>query len=106
MMIDWNSQFDDTKMTGAYDLIFFAGSASEVSIDCTEMRIVRTFVTRSEARLIPEMKVRIIKNTGIYFLATYIVSGYSMSMTARRSDSLEEKRPNWISSIVRVGALE
>jgi hypothetical protein len=29
-----------------------------------------------------------------------------MSMTARRSDSFWEKRPNWISSIVRVGALE
>jgi hypothetical protein len=54
MMIDRHSQFDDTKMTWALDLVFFAGGAFEVSIDSAEMRVVGTFLSRSEARLIPE----------------------------------------------------
>jgi hypothetical protein len=53
IMIDRSVQLDDTKMTWALGLIFFAGRASEVSIDGTEMRIVRTFLTRSEALIIP-----------------------------------------------------
>jgi hypothetical protein len=50
---DGSLQFDDTEVARALGLVFFAGRASEVSIDGTEMRIVWTSLTRFEARLIP-----------------------------------------------------
>lgn len=53
IVIDGNSQLDDTKVAGTLLLVFLTGGASEVAIDSTEMRIVRTFLTRSEALLIP-----------------------------------------------------
>ena len=57
IMENGNSQLDDTKVAGALLLVFFTGSASEVAIDSTEMRIVRTFLTRSEALLIPVFRL-------------------------------------------------
>lgn len=53
VVVDWNVQFNDTKMTRAFGLIFFASSALEVSIDGTEMRIVRTFFTRLLTTFVP-----------------------------------------------------
>lgn len=69
------------------------------------MRIVRPFFTRVHSLLIPVVKSDIV----LSFISTYgtdIVSGYSMSMTERRSDSFADRRPNCISLTVRVGALE
>ena len=57
IMIDRNSQLHDTKVTGTLLLVFFTSGASEVAIDCTEMRIVRTFGTRSESLLIPGLRL-------------------------------------------------
>lgn len=50
---DWSRQLDDAEVAGTFNLVFFAGRAPEVSIDGTEMRIVWTSLTRSEAGLIP-----------------------------------------------------
>lgn len=53
VVIDGRSQLDDTEMTWTFGLVFFASGATEVSIDSTEMRIVRTSLTRSSTLLIP-----------------------------------------------------
>lgn len=47
MMEDGTGKLDDTEMTWTLLLVFFAGSALVVAIDRAEMRIVRTFLTRS-----------------------------------------------------------
>jgi hypothetical protein len=47
IVVDRSSKLDDTKVARAFLLVLFAGGASEVAIDSTEMRIVRTFLTRS-----------------------------------------------------------
>ena len=57
IVVDRNSKLDDTKVARTFLLVFFTGGASEVAIDGTEMRIVRTFLTRSEALLIPVFKL-------------------------------------------------
>lgn len=57
IVIDGNSQLDDTEVARTLLLVFFTGGASEVAIDSTEMRIVRTFLTRSEALLIPVFRL-------------------------------------------------
>jgi hypothetical protein len=41
IVVDWLRQLDDTKVTWTNILILFAGSALEVAIDGSEMRIVR-----------------------------------------------------------------
>lgn len=50
---DGDLQLDDTEMTGAFGLVFFASRTAKVPIDSTEMRIVWTSLTRFEAGLIP-----------------------------------------------------
>jgi hypothetical protein len=56
---DWGGQLDHTKVTGTFGHVLFTCTASEVAVDCSEMRIVRTFLSRSEALLIPALeKVR------------------------------------------------
>ena len=47
MVEDGTGKLDDTEMTWTLLLVFFAGSAFVVAIDRAEMRIVRTFLTRS-----------------------------------------------------------
>lgn len=53
IMIHWSCKLDDTKVTRAFSHVLFTSTASEIAIDRTEMRIVRTFFARSEALLIP-----------------------------------------------------
>jgi len=54
IMIDGSSKLDDSKVARALGHIFFTSTAFEIAIDCSKMRIVRTFLSRSEALLIPE----------------------------------------------------
>ena len=53
IVVDGNSKLDDTEVARTLLLVFFTSGTAEVAIDGTEMRIVRTFLTRSEALLIP-----------------------------------------------------
>jgi hypothetical protein len=53
VVIDRDVQPDDTEVTRTFSLILFAGRASKVSIDSTEMRIVRASLARSEPLIIP-----------------------------------------------------
>lgn len=66
-MKDWSSQLDDTKVARAFGLIFLASRTPEVSIDGTEMRIIWTSLTRSEARLIPVEVLDITKEGACIF---------------------------------------
>jgi len=54
VMIDWSRKLDDTKVAWTFSHVLFTSTAFEIAIDCSEMRIVRTFLARSEALLIPE----------------------------------------------------
>ena len=67
---DRSCKLDDAEMTRTLIHVLFTGVASEVAIDCSEMRIVRTFLARSEALLIPvSNKVRnILIREGVLFL--------------------------------------
>lgn len=56
IVIDWSCKLDDTKMTRTFRHVLFTSTALEIAIDRPEMRIVRTFLARSEALLIPEVK--------------------------------------------------
>ena len=58
IVVDWGSKLDDSKVSGAFSHVLFTSVTSEVAIDCAEMRIVRTFLTRSLAVLIPATNVR------------------------------------------------
>jgi hypothetical protein len=53
---DGSSKLDDAEVTGALVHVLLTSTALEVAIDCSEMRIVRTFLSRSEALLIPAAK--------------------------------------------------
>jgi hypothetical protein len=53
VMEDWGRELDDTKVTGTLGHVLFTSTALEVAVDCAKMRIVRTFLARSEALLIP-----------------------------------------------------
>jgi hypothetical protein len=97
VVIDGLGELDDTKVADTLLHVLFASGASEVAIDGSEMRIVRTFLTRSDALLIPVCRLESVirgRHRQETYDSTYIVSGYSMLMTARRSDSSWEKRPN------------
>ena len=54
IVIDWSRKLDDTKVAWTLSHVFFTSTAFEIPINCSEMRIVRTFLARSEALLIPE----------------------------------------------------
>lgn len=56
IVIDRSCEFDGTKVTRTLSHILFTCTAFEVAVDSSEMRIVRTFLTRSEALLIPVSK--------------------------------------------------
>jgi hypothetical protein len=56
VVVDWCSELDDTEVAWAFSHTLFARVALEISINCTEMRIVRTFLTRSQALLIPAQR--------------------------------------------------
>jgi len=53
IMIYWSCKLDGTKVARAFSHVLFTSTASEIAIDCSEMRIIRTFFARSEALLIP-----------------------------------------------------
>ena len=53
---DRSRKLDDTEVARALIHVLFTSVASEIAIDCTEMRIVRTFLSRSESLLIPAAK--------------------------------------------------
>lgn len=53
IMEDRSRKLDDAEVTRALSHVFFTSTAFEIAIDCSKMRIVRTFLARSEALLIP-----------------------------------------------------
>ena len=57
VMEDGSGKFDDTEMAWAFFLVFFTGFTLEIAIDSTEMRIVRTVLTRLETLLIPVIRL-------------------------------------------------
>jgi hypothetical protein len=54
IVVDRSRELDDAKVTRTLGHVLFTCTASEVAVDCPEMRIVRTFLARSEALLIPD----------------------------------------------------
>lgn len=54
IVINGSSKLDDSKVARALGHVLFTSTAFEIAIDCSKMRIVRTFLSRSEALLIPE----------------------------------------------------
>ena len=97
VVVDRLRKLDDTEVTGTDILVLFTGCALEIAIDSTKMRIVRASFTGANALLIPVLCIRLHCKKEKCHSSTYIVSGYSMSMTASRSDSWAEKRPKRIS---------
>lgn len=56
IVIDGSSKLDDSKVAWALSHVLFTSTAFEIAIDGSKMRIVRTFLSRFEALLIPETK--------------------------------------------------
>ena len=52
MVVDRSSQLDHTEMARTFSHILFTGVAAEVAIHRAKMRVIRTFLSRSEALLI------------------------------------------------------
>ena len=52
IVVDWRSKLDDSKVSRAFGHVFFTGVTFEIAVDGAQMRIVRTFLSRSEALLI------------------------------------------------------
>lgn len=105
MMVHRFGQFDDTKMARTFVYSFFTLFALDAAVDSTKMRIIGALCAWSYALLVPNEKSEIGFDE-IMRYSTYIVSGYTMSITDRRSLSWGEKTPNLISSTVRTLALE
>ena len=53
VMVDRLCQLDNTKVAGTDFLVLFTGSALEVAIDGTEMRVVRAAFAGANSLLIP-----------------------------------------------------
>jgi hypothetical protein len=52
VMVDWSRKLDDAEVSRAFSHVLFTGVTLEIAVDCAQMRIVRTFLSRSEALLI------------------------------------------------------
>ena len=52
IMVDWSSKLDDAEVSRAFSHVFFTGVTLEIAVDRAQMRVVRTFLSRSEALLI------------------------------------------------------
>jgi len=52
IVVDWSSKLDDTKVSRAFSHVLFTGVTLEIAVDGAQMRVVRTFLSRSEALLI------------------------------------------------------
>jgi hypothetical protein len=52
VMVDWSRKLDDAEVSRAFSHVLFTGATLEIAVDCAQMRIVRTFLSRSEALLI------------------------------------------------------
>lgn len=52
IMVDWCRKLDDAEVSGAFSHVLFTGVTLEIAVDRAQMRVVRTFLSRSEALLI------------------------------------------------------
>ena len=106
-MKNWHGEFNVAEMTGTRGNVLFACRASVHAINCAELRIVQTLITRFLLLLVLQRSQRY--DSDLFRHARElqtIVSGYSMCTTLMALISSGERRPNWTSLIVRKGHLE
>jgi hypothetical protein len=52
IMVDWCRKLDDAEVSGAFSHVLFTGITLKIAVDRAQMRVVRTFFSRSEALLV------------------------------------------------------
>ena len=52
IMVDWCRKLDYAEVSGAFSHVLLTGVTLEIAVDRAQMRVVRTFLSRSEALLI------------------------------------------------------
>jgi len=106
-MKNWHGEFNVAEMTGTRGNVLFACRASVHAINCAELGIVQTLITRFLLLLVLQRSQRYGSDLFRHTRGPQtIVSGYSMCTTLMALISSGERRPNWTSLIVRKGHLE
>jgi hypothetical protein len=52
IVVDWSSKLDDAEVSRAFSHVLLTGVTLEIAVDRAQMRVVRTFLSRSETLLI------------------------------------------------------
>lgn len=106
---NWRGQLNVTEMTRAFIDTLLASGTTEVTINCAESRVIQAFLSRFLSRLVlngqkESVRGKLMRQRFNFSLTK--VSGYSTWTTLIRLISSGERRPNWISFMVRSCAFE